>query len=518
MKEKNCDIIDMIYNRNENKLEQEIESGNIEYKLRLDKKNDISRKKMINQMLWRINEGKKINDIPESHYILGVNDDGSFSNFSLEESERQTNIFEEIIGDSNGDVKIKDKHIHRFESQIIVHIVVGKIYEKKYNYIPEINVAILGNPSSGKTSLVSRLVHGQRDDGNGFSRKIILRHNHEKTSGETSSIKFETIGFNGDELINYGIGIDYGLEEIFENSNKIINVIDLPGRDNFLKTILNGIMSIEPDHIIICLGIDIFLNDEEKYISYFKICELFNIKPTIVITKCDLISSNSYEKIKNECIQKLGINEDIISKLIFLSNITDYGYNEIIDELKKIKSPQQNEQQKSSIFVINDVFNVPNVGKIYHGIVKSGTIKTGEIINVINNGKAFKMMIKTIHRKSIDVDKLGTGMSGSITLKKYIHENNKFNLEKISLLVNNEILDYLTDKIRIECCGEEQINEKQYRLFTMSQMVDVNVSTNYGEIIGEVCDMEKIIICEDGQKCILKGKKEIITAKIYFHK
>ena len=84
----------------------------------------------------------------------------------------------------------------------------------------------------------------QKDDGKGFSRKLVLRHTHEKNSGDTSSIKYDTIGFLDKKIINYDIGLEFGMENIHNTSDRLLNLIDLPGDIKYMKTILFGISSI----------------------------------------------------------------------------------------------------------------------------------------------------------------------------------------------------------------------------------------------------------------------------------
>ena len=71
-------VYSKLYLPAEGKLKPESDkTGNIEYKLRLDKKSTQGCTKMVSQMLWRLSEGNN-----EAHYILGIYDDGSFSDIT----------------------------------------------------------------------------------------------------------------------------------------------------------------------------------------------------------------------------------------------------------------------------------------------------------------------------------------------------------------------------------------------------------------------------------------------------
>src|SRR5436190_11039917 len=86
-------IIDLLYLPLEGKLIPEPDKkGNIEYKLRLDKKDTKKRDNMISQMLWRMNEGRNLYGKYEANYILGIHDDGTFSNMTEHELITTMNI------------------------------------------------------------------------------------------------------------------------------------------------------------------------------------------------------------------------------------------------------------------------------------------------------------------------------------------------------------------------------------------------------------------------------------------
>ena len=174
-------IIDILYLPSEKRFIPENDrSGNIEYKLRLDKKDIKKRDNMIAQMLWRMGEGYNKYGIYEANYILGIHDDVTFSDMSYNELKHTTNILKGIAKNANSKM-VSDKMYTFFENKFITHAVIRKEYIEKN--LSEMNIMIMGASKIGKTSLMSCLTYGQKDDGNGFSRKLVLRHPHEKKVG-----------------------------------------------------------------------------------------------------------------------------------------------------------------------------------------------------------------------------------------------------------------------------------------------------------------------------------------------
>ena len=50
----------------------------------------------------------------------------------------------------------------------------------------DVRIAVIGNVDSGKSTMIGVLTSGERDDGRGYARTKILRHNHERENGRTS--------------------------------------------------------------------------------------------------------------------------------------------------------------------------------------------------------------------------------------------------------------------------------------------------------------------------------------------
>ena len=64
--------MDSLFDITNNKFYPENQEGHIEYKWRLDTKNNLGHKKLLSQMMWRINEGYEMYGEKKAGYLLGV--------------------------------------------------------------------------------------------------------------------------------------------------------------------------------------------------------------------------------------------------------------------------------------------------------------------------------------------------------------------------------------------------------------------------------------------------------------
>lgn len=346
-------------------LDPEIEEGNIEYKRYLSELSNERLEQYVSQMIWRVREG-----FGEAIYYLGVEDNGTFYNWSQIEKKQTLERFKNIVKIAKMKIikvlkvyyKINEKDNYYFK--IVIREQLDEIIEKR--------ILLLGDTQIGKTTFIANLIHSKIDEDNKEARMYLFNHKHEILSKQTSSYTYNYI--------------------IYDNIKWVF--IEAPGNDKYKKT-RNKIILSFGDSIDLCLFIENGLSEwkwKSNYIDYFK------------ETKISYISINIYselEKFPNYNGKKL------IDKNDFFNNI-----KKILIDKKKIKKTE---------FVILQYFKNPHVGIILTGILKSG--------NLVENKTYYlhlKNNIKEVNIKSIHMDgKPMYKISGSKTISICIDSINQ---------------------------------------------------------------------------------------------
>jgi GTPase len=122
----------------------------------------------------------------------------------------------------------------------------------------QIRISITGPSASGKSSLLGTLTSSSLDNGRGSSRLSLLKHRHEISSGITSSVAQELIGYTGDvppTVVNYASGNVAAWDDIHAASRggRLAFVSDLPGSVRYLKSTLRGLVSWAPHYVMLCI-------------------------------------------------------------------------------------------------------------------------------------------------------------------------------------------------------------------------------------------------------------------------
>lgn len=389
---------------NQFKFIEEDDMGNIEYKLRLDSKSQLGLKKLASQMKWRMSQGYEQYGRYESHYILGIHDDGELGKMSDEMITATYDVFKNIV--MSCDATIVEELKYSIQDSSIMYIMINK---KKASKIKEMSCVFVGPSGCGKTTLISSLAYGICDNGNGSARKLIFKYPHEKETGQTSSIKKEIIGLKNDRLVNFSSCVQTQWDHIVDISDAIVNLIDIPGNKKFSKTIYFGLLSHKIDIMMIIIDatqID-HLDTLTEIKFYSGLGKLMDVHIIIVATKVDLmINTNN------------NINSLYDIPIIYVTNITGSGYEKLIEYFynKIVSCDFSYKESDYNFFTVVDTYNIPETGIVLSGIVNCGSFKLGDEVYVQNETNCIKTVIKSIHKKQIDSSIIYEGESGCLRL------------------------------------------------------------------------------------------------------
>ncbi|EEA28130.1 hypothetical protein TMatcc_003564 [Talaromyces marneffei ATCC 18224] len=175
----------------------------------------------------------------------------------------------------------------------------------------QIRISITGPSAAGKSSLLGTLTTSALDNGRGKSRLSLLKHRHEISSGITSSVAQELIGYRAHSLtegsvdvINYASGNVTAWNDIHAASDggRLAFVSDLPGLPRYVKSTLRGLVSWAPHYVILCIPANSSHNpttttdDVEQApeidicMAYLDLCIRLETPMVVAITKLDLAS------------------------------------------------------------------------------------------------------------------------------------------------------------------------------------------------------------------------------------
>ncbi|CAK80307.1 unnamed protein product (macronuclear) [Paramecium tetraurelia] len=313
-------------------------------------------------------------------------------------------------------------------------------------------LAIIGNVDSGKSTLVGVLTKGILDDGRGGARERVFNYKHEKENGRTSSVAQEIMGFDENlkqvlpERFNQNKNKYWSL--VVEKSRKIVTFLDLCGHEKYLKTTIFGLVAMIPDYSLIIVGANMGVSKMTR--EHLGVSLFLKIPFAIVLTKIDIAPQNVYNEtienikglIRSPAIKRTAVVFDEKSEMeeidkwaalmhgnnvvpIFqVSSVSGNGLQQLTRFISRVPNRDEINKAYQTVndpfqFDIQENFNVPGVGVVVSGIVRSG--KAGLNQHALlgpDKGKTFKpVTIKSIHINRVSVESAQVGEFACFALK-----------------------------------------------------------------------------------------------------
>ena len=504
----------------------ELEEGNIEYKLKLDP--TPSRfEHLVSQMKWRLCE------YGICYYLVGISDDGEIKCTdisSLESSFKVLELMAEACSALVLEKRIFNQTLHANQQTLFMQVCIGKsknTIDIGYNFTQQLNICFIGPENSGKSTLASCINENwvsristrenaekensqhasynestndpltmlssgnilQLDDGSGSMRMHMLRHRHEILSGRTSSISYRYVSNH--------------------RANTVYRLIDTPGLEKYRNTLYKCLTTHQIDLCVIV--IDIGRNDFcESFVFYYKLCSAINVPVILILSKIDLYNVNQiitaiqllhknseckFTLISN-CSELSMLDDDVNdpSKQENSSSVTNDNFTQIpivlescvssegldivwkcidVFKSKKVHSSKNSHQKKplsndssSMKFCIEKVLKLAE-GIVLYGYVRKGTVhsKSKALIGPCNSGDFHVIEIKTLMQENHPVEILKEGSSGSILINF-----SDITLESLSGMI-------VTDESQILCGKYKTFNEFECHLAIYSNGDELDIKS-----------------------------------------
>ncbi|GAQ07052.1 hypothetical protein ALT_4373 [Aspergillus lentulus] len=266
--------------------------------------------------------------------------------------------------------------------------------EDNYSTTEQIRVSITGPSAAGKSSLLGTLTSSILDNGRGASRLSLLKHRHEISSGITSSVAQELIGYaTGEstndpvEVINYASGNVAAWDDIHATAkdSRLAFVSDLPGSVRYLKSTLRGLISWAPHYVLLCIPANC---DEEMVqepvggaaeqmaeinlaLSHLDLCIKLGIPTVVVITKMDVASRAGLRGNLTKVLSALKLAGKKPAMLPVQSATGEQGLDlqhirrTDADEVKKVIGAANNDWSSTVPIVLTSAVSGTGIGKLH---------------------------------------------------------------------------------------------------------------------------------------------------------
>lgn len=240
----------------------------------------------------------------------------------------------------------------------------------------QLRVTLTGPTTSGKSSLLGTLTTSTLDNGRGKSRLSMLKHRHEITSGITSSVTQELLGYQDTESGNVEV-INYAKDNVASwidvhiaaSGSRLAFISDSAGHPRYRRTTVRGLVGWTPHWTLLCVPADVTDDTASKRVSastsqqsfgstvsdvdlssaQLDLCLRLGLPLVVVITKLDLASRVG---LKNSLSKVLDALKSAGRKPVILPNVPGAVLEA---DLQVIQASQIEGAYNTSLPLLNDL-------------------------------------------------------------------------------------------------------------------------------------------------------------------
>lgn len=354
----------------------------------------------------------------------------------------------------------------------------------------EVRVCVTGNVDSGKSTMLGVLTHGVLDDGRGSARLSVFRHQHEASTGRTSSISHGSLGFNStcdivtyssiDKFSNPGSTLtkegttQKDTSSISKSSKdnakapkdnkvaKLVTFVDLAGHERYLKTTMFGMTGHQPDYAMLMIGANMGVIGMTK--EHLGVAAALRLPFFLVVTKTDICPANVFKStidqikkvirslggkkvplmVKNEddmllCVRKF--TKGSIVPVFCTSSVTGLRIDLLRSFLNLLPSSQSWDTRSNDPveLIVDTDWSVRGAGTVLSGTLTHGTLSlsgpaatTSLLLGPDPHGNFVPVGIKSIYVNGAPAARAYAGQSCSVALRKVARRDVREGMRVIS--------------------------------------------------------------------------------------
>jgi len=220
--------------------------------------------------------------------------------------------------------------------------------------------------------------------------------------GKTALVKALT-GIDTDRLKEEkerGISIELGFAFLRLEEGITLGVVDVPGHERFVKTMLAGVGGI--DLVILVIAADEGVMPQTR--EHLHICELLGIRRGLVaLTKKDLVDPEWLDLVQEEIRTFLTGTYLDEAPILPVSSLTGEGLRELRNALASLAAEIQPRRGDGIVRLpIDRVFTIRGFGTIVTGTLWTGSLAIGDEVTILPKDLPSRVRRLQVHNESVE--------------------------------------------------------------------------------------------------------------------
>jgi selenocysteine-specific elongation factor len=209
-----------------------------------------------------------------------------------------------------------------------------------------------------------------------------------------------------------GLSIVLGFSHLRAGEGEI-DLIDMPGHERFLRTMISGATGIEA----VLLAVAASEGIRPQTVEHLEIARLIGVRRGVVaITKCDLAAPEQAARVAQEVVALAAANGLERLPVAFTSAATGEGLEALRQGLAGLLDGGQ-EPVDHGIFhlPVDRVFTAPGFGTVVTGTLRRGRIAQGDEVEILPGGRRARVRGLQVHNRPVEA--VGPGRRVAVNLR-----------------------------------------------------------------------------------------------------
>lgn len=197
-----------------------------------------------------------------------------------------------------------------------------------------------------------------------------------------------------------GITIQLGFAQLELPSGRTMGVIDVPGHERFVKQMIAGATGVDIALLVIAADDGIM----PQTIEHLAVLQTLGVSSCVVaLTKADLVDEDWLEFVSDEVAGFLSSTPYAGSPIVPVSSKTGRGLDELKTTIEgACGDAVRPDYGMAARLPIDRVFTIKGAGTVVTGTLWSGTVRVGDELESLGNGKSYRVRSVQVHNMPVD--------------------------------------------------------------------------------------------------------------------
>jgi len=198
-----------------------------------------------------------------------------------------------------------------------------------------------------------------------------------------------------------GISIELGFAELVLPSGRRLSVVDVPGHERFVKTMVAGATGIDLFLLVVAADDGVMPQTRE----HLRIIELLDVPLGVVaLTKIDMVDRELAELARTDVEEFLASTRYAHSPVVMVSAVTGEGLPELLAALEEVggKVPER-AAYPATRMPVDRVFSLKGIGTVVTGTLWSGSVTAEDSVTILPAGRGRSGAGREVRVRSVQV-------------------------------------------------------------------------------------------------------------------